>query len=63
MPIYSVYPIENYNRGMGAIQILPVLCSPLIEVALYTYICKKPPERFPISFKLVTNEDYISEIY
>ena len=35
MTICSAYPIENYNRGWGAIQILLVPCSPLIEVALY----------------------------
>ena len=35
MTICRVCPIENYNGEWGAIRILPVPCSPLIEVALY----------------------------
>ena len=36
MTIFSVYPIEIITGEWGAIQILPVPCPPLIEVALYT---------------------------
>ena len=35
MTICSVYPIEIITGEWGAIQILPVPCPPLIEVALY----------------------------
>ena len=41
MTIFSVYPIEIITGEWGAIQILPVPCPPLIEVALYylhTYV-------------------------
>ena len=35
MTMCIVYPIEFITGEWGAIQILPVPCSPLIEVALY----------------------------
>ena len=35
MTIFSVYPIEIITGEWGAIQILPVPCPPLIEIALY----------------------------
>ena len=35
MTIFSVYPIEIITGEWGAIQIFPVPCPPLIEVALY----------------------------
>ena len=35
MTLCSVYPIGNYNRKMGGVQVLPVPCSQLIEVEQY----------------------------
>ena len=47
MTIFSVYPIEIITGKWGAIQILPVPCPPLIEVALYSraYACLVASER------------------